>query len=252
VRELLLDLILGLILGAVVGTSLGIIGAGGAILAVPGLVAVLGLDAKIATTASTIIVGSAAAAGFIQRIKSKALDFRIGLTFSAIGIGGTFIGTFLLRFTPDTYILVLFSILMFGAAFAMWRKGSPVPKSAKPNWVLIFLSATGVGIATGLLGIGGGFLIVPALVLFLNVPTKTATGTSLVAITLNSVITFGLRFQYWDEMPWLPVLTFASSAVVASFVTARFSQKFKPEFLQKGFALLITVVATYMLLTRFI
>lgn len=248
----MVELLLGLLLGAIVGTSLGIIGAGGAILAVPGLVAVLGLDAKIATTASTIIVGSAAAAGFMQRIKSKTLDFKIGITFSLIGLGGTLIGTFLLRFTSDTFILVLFSILMFGAAFAMWKRGNPEPRDAKPEWILVFLSATGVGIATGLLGIGGGFLIVPALVLFLNVPTKVAAGTSLVAITLNSAITFGLRFEYWDQMPWLPVLTFASSAVIASFITARFSQKFRADHLQKGFALLITVVATYMLLTRFI
>ena len=246
------DLVLGLLLGIVVGSSLGIIGAGGAILAVPGLVAVLGLDAKIATTASTIIVGAAAAAGFIQRIKTRALDFKIGITFSLIGVGGTFLGTYLLQYFSDTVLLVLFALLMFGAAFGMWRKGVSEREVVKPKWSLVILSATGVGLATGLLGIGGGFLIVPALILFLNVPTKIAAGTSLVAITLNSIITFLLRNEYWPEMPWAPVLTFAGSAVLASFFTARFAQRFNPRQLQRGFAILIVVVAIYMLVTRFV
>ena len=247
-----MDLFLGLFLGVVVGTSLGVIGAGGAILAVPGLVAVLGLDAKVATTASTIIVGSAAAAGFIQRIRTRALDFKIGITFSFLGVGGTFLGTFLLQYLSDTFILVLFSLLMFGAAFGMWRKGVEEPLESKPKWWLVIVSASGVGLATGLLGIGGGFLIVPALVIFLNVPTKIAAGTSLVAITLNSIITFFLRSEYWGVMPWAPVLTFALSAVLASFFTARFAQTFKPKQIQRGFAILVLVVAFYMLITRFI
>jgi len=246
------DLLLEVFLGILIGSSLGIIGAGGAILAVPALVAVLGLDAKLATTASTIIVGSAAAAGAIQRIKTKTLDFKIGATFSALGIGGTFLGTLLLQFLSDTLILVLFSLLMFGAAFGMWRKGVSDQELGKPKWQLVIVSATGVGIATGLLGIGGGFLIVPALVLFLKVPTKIAAGTSLVAITLNSIVSFLLRNAYWSEMPWVPVLTFAGSAVLASFVAARFATRLNARQLQRGFALLIVVVAFYMLVTRFI
>lgn len=244
------DLLLEVLLGILIGSSLGIIGAGGAILAVPALVAVLGLDAKLATTASTIIVGSAAAAGAIQRIKTKGLDFRIGVIFSALGIGGTFLGTFLLQFLSDTFVLVLFALLMFGAALGMWRKEVSEQEAGKPKWPLVIISATGVGIATGLLGIGGGFLIVPALVLFLKVPTKIAAGTSLVAITLNSIVTFLLRSDYWPNMPWAAVLTFAGSAVLASFATARFATQFNAKQLQRGFAILITFVAIYMLITR--
>lgn len=246
------DLLLEVLLGILIGSSLGIIGAGGAILAVPALVAVLGLDAKIATTASTIIVGSAAAAGAIQRIKTRALDFKIGAIFSLLGLGGTFLGTYLLRFLTDTSILVLFALLMFGAAFGMWRKAVTEQERGRAKWLLVIVSATGVGIATGLLGIGGGFLIVPALVLFLKIPTKIAAGTSLVAITLNSIATFLLRSEYWPEMPWAPVLTFASSAVLASFVTARFATRFNARQLQRSFAIVIVIVAIYMLVTRFI
>ena len=245
------DLLLGLFLGVVVGSSLGIIGAGGAILAVPGLVAVLGLDAKVATTASTIIVGSAAAAGFMQRIKSRALDYKIGAGFSLLGVVGTYIGTKLLRYFSDTVLLLLFAVLMFGAAFSMWQRSVTERKEQRTRWWLVILSATAVGLATGLLGVGGGFLIVPALVLFLNIPMKIAAGTSLVAIMLNSTFTFFFRSEYWREVPWAPVLTFAGSAVLASVFTSRFVQRFNPRHLQRGFSVLITVVATYMLVTNF-
>lgn len=246
----MIDIFLALILGIFVGTSLGVIGAGGAILALPGLVAVLGFDAKIATTASTLIVGSAAAAGFISRMKSKSLDFKIGATFSLLGIGGTFLGTYFLRFFSDAFILGLFSLLMFGAAIGMWRKSPTNQGIGKPRWPLIILSASLVGVITGLLGIGGGFLIVPALVIFLNVPTKIAAGTSLVAITLNSIFAFFLRYEYWPEMPWTPVLVFAASAVLSSYFTAGLAQKMNPRSLQKGFAILISIVASYMLISR--
>ncbi len=104
-----MTIVLGLILGAIVGATLGLIGAGGAILAVPGLVAVLGLSATAATTSSTIIVGSAALAGVVSRRKTGTVDVKVGLTFSAFGIVGTFIGTLLLKVIPENITLVMFA-----------------------------------------------------------------------------------------------------------------------------------------------
>ncbi|MFM1905841.1 MAG: hypothetical protein RIT32_637, partial [Actinomycetota bacterium] len=109
----------GLLLGVIVGAVLGLVGAGGAILAVPGLVAVLGLSATAATTSSTIIVGSAALAGVLRRRRSGQIKIKIGLIFSALGLLGTFIGTWLLRFIPDELLLTIFALLMFGSAYAM-------------------------------------------------------------------------------------------------------------------------------------
>lgn len=241
----------GIILGIFIGLILGIIGAGGAILAVPGLITVMGLSTKAATTSSLVIVGSAAVAGFIPRLKTKAVDVRLGLTFSALGILGTLAGTQLVKVVPESVQIILFATLMFGAAFAMWR--GPVSESSAPanfQWPLVFVVATIIGILTGLLGVGGGFLIVPALVLILKVPTKTAAGTSLVAIASTSAIAFLMRFEYWGEVPVAPIVAFTMAAIVSSFLAAPIAGKLNARTLQKGFAIFVTIAATFILASR--
>jgi uncharacterized membrane protein YfcA len=245
-----MTIFLGLILGAVVGATLGLIGAGGAILAVPGLVAVLGLSATAATTSSTIIVGSAALAGVLSRRKTGTVDVKVGLTFSAVGIVGTFIGTLLLKVIPENVILLVFALLMLGAGYAMCCRNTPEPTVAKPKWYLVVIAATFVGILTGLLGIGGGFLIVPALILFLKVPTKIATGTSLVAITANSILAFALRYEFWDQIPVAEVAVFTISAITSSLILSPIARKLDANVLKKSFSVMIFLVAIYTLLTN--
>lgn len=240
----------GFLLGATVGATLGLIGAGGAILAVPGLVAILGLSATAATTSSTIIVGSAALAGALRRRNTGTVDVKIGLTFSAIGIFGNFLGTLLLRVIPENLIMAIFALLMFGAGYAMCCRENPEPAPEKPKWHLVVIAATLVGILTGLLGIGGGFLIVPALILFLRVPTKVAAGTSLVAITANSFIAFILRYEFWDQIPVTEVAVFTVSAISASLILTPIAGKLNAKLLQKIFSAVIVLVAIYTLLTH--
>jgi uncharacterized membrane protein YfcA len=241
----------GLLLGAIVGATLGLIGAGGAILAVPGLVAVLGLSATAATTSSTIIVGSAALAGALRRRNTGTVDVKIGLTFSAIGIVGTFIGTLLLRVIPENLIMAAFAVIMFGAGYAMCCRENPEPKAEKPKWQLVFIAATFVGILTGLFGIGGGFMIVPALILFLRVPTKVAAGTSLVAITANSLLAFVMRYEFWNQIPVLEIAVFTVSAISASLILSPIAAKLNAKILQKIFSIVIVLVAIYTLVTNF-
>jgi len=241
----------GIALGIFIGLVLGTIGAGGAILAVPGLIAVMGLSTIAATTSSLVIVGSAAVAGFILRLKTKTVDVRLGLTFSALGILGTFVGTQLVKVVPESVQIILFATLMFGAAIAMWR--GPVTESDAPvksQWPLVFVVASAIGVLTGLLGVGGGFLIVPALVLILKVPTKTAAGTSLVAIASTSAIAFLMRFEYWGEVPVLPIAAFTLAAIVSSFLAAPIAGKLNARTLQKGFAIFVTIAATLILASR--
>lgn len=245
-----MTLLFVLLLGAIVGATLGLIGAGGAILAVPGLVAVLGLSATAATTSSTIIVGSAALAGVLRRRNTGTVDVKVGLTFSAVGIVGTFIGTLLLKVIPENGILVLFALLMFGAGYAMCCRNIPEPTSARPKWHLVITAATVVGVLTGLLGIGGGFLIVPALILFLKVPAKVAAGTSLVAITANSLLGFGLRYEFWDQIPIAEVTVFTISAIAASLILTPVAGKLDAKVLQKSFSVIIILVAIYTLITN--
>jgi len=245
-----MTILFGLILGAVVGASLGLIGAGGAILAVPGLVAVLGLSATAATTSSTIIVGSAALAGVLSRRKTGTVDVKVGLTFSAIGIIGTFLGTLLLKVIPENVTLVIFAFLMFGAGYAMCCKKTPEPIQTKHKWHLVIIAATFVGILTGLLGIGGGFLIVPALILFLKVPTKTAAGTSLLAITANSLLAFILRYEFWDQIPVMEVAVFTISAITASLILSPIAGMLNANVLKKSFSVMIILVGIYTLFTN--
>lgn len=238
----------GIVLGLFIGLVLGTIGAGGAILAVPGLIAVMGLSTVAATTSALVIVSAAAVAGVIPRLKSKSVDVRLGLTFSLLGIVGTFIGTRLVDYVPENVQLILFATLMFGAAIAMWR--GPVSKTVNPekqNWLKVSVVASAIGVLTGLLGVGGGFLIVPALILILGVPTKIAAGTSLVAISTTSAIAFALRSEYWSLVPANSILAFTAAAIIASLISAPLAGKLNPRLMQKLFAGFVTVVAIYVL-----
>ena len=240
----------GLLLGIAIGTVLGVVGAGGAILAVPGLVAVMGLSATAATTSSIVIVGAAAFSGAARRVKSKNIDIKTGLTFSLLGFLGTLLGTRLVPLFPDRVLILSFTLLMFAAAIGMWRNQVHNKEFTSASWPLVILTASGIGVLTGLFGIGGGFLIVPALVLILGIKVKLAAGTSLVAISLNSVIAFLLRHQYWHLVPWSSILVFTGAAVVASFVTTPLAAKLPAKDLARAFSVLVVTVAIFMVVTQ--
>lgn len=240
----------GLLLGISIGTVLGVVGAGGAILAVPGLVAVMGLSATAATTSSIVIVGAAAFSGAARRVKTKNIDIKTGLIFSLLGFLGTLLGTRLVPLFPDRVLIILFALLMFAAAIGMWRNQVHDKEITAGAWPLVILTASGIGILTGLFGIGGGFLIVPALVLILGIKVKLAAGTSLVTITLNSVIALLLRHQYWHLVPWSSTLVFTGAAVIASFVTSPIASKLPTKVLARAFSILVAMVATFMVVTQ--
>ncbi len=240
----------GLLLGVAIGTVLGVVGAGGAILAVPGLVAIMGLSATAATTSSIVIVGAAALSGAARRVKSKNIDIKTGVTFSLLGFLGTFLGTRLVPLFNDRVLILLFALLMLAAAFGMWRNQAHNKEIAASSWPLVVLTASGIGVLTGLFGIGGGFLIVPALVLVLGLEVKLAAGTSLVAIASNSVIAFLLRHQYWHLVPWSSILVFTGAAVIASFATAPLAAKLPAKDLARAFSVLVITVAIFMVITQ--
>lgn len=240
----------GLLLGIAIGTVLGVVGAGGAILAVPGLVAVMGLSATAATTSSIVIVGAAAFSGAARRVKSKNIDIKTGLTFSLLGFLGTLLGTRLVPLFPDRVLILLFALLMLAAAIGMWRNQVHNKEFTSASWPLVILTASGIGVLTGLFGIGGGFLIVPALVLILGIKVKLAAGTSLVAISLNSVIAFLLRHQYWHLVPWNSIMVFTGAAVIASFVTTPLAARLPAKDLARAFSVLVVTVAIFMVITQ--
>ncbi len=238
----------GILLGIAIGAVLAIVGAGGAILAVPGLIAVLGLSVTAATTSSLVIVGAAAIAGVIPRIKKSQVNIKLGLIFSSLGVIGTYLGTLLVREVSETITVTIFASLMFFAAYSMWRgQISETQNITKQNWPLTILIASGIGLITGFLGIGGGFLIVPALVLILKVPTKIAVGTSLVAIATNTVIALSFRYELWDQIPVESIAAFTLAGVVSSLLLAPLATKLPARTIQKTFSIVVVIIAIYML-----
>jgi uncharacterized membrane protein YfcA len=241
-----MDILLSLLLGAVIGFSLASVGAGGAILAVPGLVALFGLSATAATTSSLIVVGISALTGAIMR-RNSGINIKLGIQFSLIGMLGTFLGTYLVKLFPDSAIYLLFAGLMVISAVTTWRK-KPASESdaTKHHPFVIFLVASGVGVLTGLLGIGGGFLIVPALILFLKVPATIAVGTSLIAITTNTALALLMRFEHWDEIPLQETLTVALGGAVTAIAITPVAKKLPAVVVQKSFAVLLLVISSYL------
>lgn len=236
------------LIGIVIGAVLGTIGAGGAILAVPALITILNFSTIAATTSSLVIVGAAAISGFIPRIRNGLFNIKLALTFSILGIAGNFFGTYLIDYIPDRIQINLFALLMFVSAIAMWR--GPVKENigkVKTNFVIVILVSSTVGFVTGLLGVGGGFLILPALVLILKLPIKVAAGTSLLVIAINALVALLFRYQYWEMIPITKVFALTISAIITSFLFAPLAQKIDARMLQKVFSIFIVVIAVFVL-----
>ncbi|GIV95428.1 MAG: UPF0721 transmembrane protein [Herpetosiphonaceae bacterium] len=175
-------------IGAAIGLSLGMLGGGGSILTVPALVYVLDQDAHAAIATSLVIVGMNASMGAWMHARQGHVQLRTALIFGGAGLVSAYVGARLSRFLPGALLLVLFALLMIVVAALMLRGGRRVTTeqaSAAVRWPRVLVGGAGVGFLTGFLGVGGGFLIVPALVLLLGMDMHDAVGTSLVVIALN-------------------------------------------------------------------
>lgn len=239
-----------LLVGLAIGAVLGLIGAGGAIVAVPAFLYLFGFDPLAATTASLAVVAASAAAGAIPRLRLREVRLKQALTFWLLGIVGTFAGSRVAPVVPELVLLVGFALVMVGAAVAMWRKSSSPESpevSGRATWLLV-LVALGVGALTGLFGVGGGFLVVPALVLVFGLPFGLATGTSLVVIALNSVTALLFKVSAWSSVDWsIPVLVIAGG-LVGSILASRWNGVVPRQILERVFAALLGALALWMVL----
>jgi uncharacterized membrane protein YfcA len=203
---------LGWLGAALVGLALGLLGSGGSTLTVPILVYVVGLEEKTAIASSLAIVGSVALVGGLLAASRRRVDARSVLWFGLPGMVGTTAGAQLARFVPGTLQLAIFALFMLGAAVLMWRGGVAVAGTPRSAWKLA-LDGVGVGVATGFVGIGGGFLIIPALVIVGGLPMALAVGTSLILIAMNAFVGF------WRYLPTLTELGLTlDREVIALFV----------------------------------
>ncbi len=238
---------LGLTLSLFIGLALGLFGGGGSILAVPILTYVLGVPPKAAIAASLLIVGVTSAAALVTHVRGGLVVFRTGLLFGVAAMLGAYAGGSVTRFIPDSILLLGFGIMMLVTAAAMLR-GKAV--SRKPEAVStaplsnILLHGFGVGVTAGLVGAGGGFLIVPALVLLGGMPMRRAVATSLLVISMQSFAGFVGHLGH-ATIPWHIVLPVTALATVGSVAGGMLVKKVRPESLRSGFAWLVILVALF-------
>ncbi|MFZ4058045.1 MAG: sulfite exporter TauE/SafE family protein [Ferruginibacter sp.] len=256
--------ILGYVLAAIVGVSLGLIGSGGSILTVPILVYIMGINPVDATAYSLFIVGITALVGGIKRALVQKVDIKAIVVFAIPSIAVVYITRFwIMPFIPDhlLYIghfeltksialLLLFAIVMIFASVSMirpFKETISVNNSADYNYPLILIQGALVGLLTGLVGAGGGFLIIPALVLLTKMPMKEAVGSSLFIVASNALIGFGVDVVQGQHLDWTLLLGFTFAAIVGIFIGVFLSKKIASSKLKTAFGWFVLAMGIYIL-----
>jgi uncharacterized membrane protein YfcA len=259
-----ITVIIGYIASILIGISLGLIGGGGSILTVPVLVYLFAVDAVTATAYSLFIVGASSLVGAWPKYKQGFVNLKTAIIFGIPSIASVYatrkflvpaipstLGTIAgIEITKSLLMMMLFAILMVAASFSMIKtKKSEVEtteETQKFNYPMILLEGALVGILTGLVGAGGGFLIIPALVMLSKLPMKQAVGTSLLIIAAKSLIGFtgdlGNR-----TMDWTLLLSVTALAIAGIFIGDKLSKKIDGNKLKKGFGWFVLVMGLYII-----
>ena len=248
---------LAVLSGGLIGLSLGATGGGGSLVAIPLLVYVLGMKVQPATVLSLMVVAASASIGVYQRRASGEVRVKPGLIFSVTGAIGAWAGAFGHRFVQEETVLLLFGVVMIVAAWQMWRRSGQSDSRATSEscaerfprscWIKVSLIGMAVGLLTGFFGIGGGFVIVPALVLVLGFPMRMAVSTSLLIIALVAVGGFVGHLQTGQvDWPLTGILLLGSAVGMTggSWVAHQLS----PATLTKSFAVVAIGVAIIMMI----
>lgn len=246
-------LVLAIALALLVGLSLGLLGGGGSILAVPILRYVLGMEAHKAIAVSLLVVGTTSLAATIPHARRGRVQLRTGLIFGLAGMVGAFAAGRIAHLIPAGVLLGGFGLMMFATALAMLRKKSNQASAlAAPSHrdhlpvVKVLLEGVAVGAVTGLVGAGGGFLVVPALVLLGGLPMDLAVGTSLVVITMKSLAGFA-GFIGTVDIDWGVALSISAAAVLGSVAGGWLVQRVHPNALRTMFGWFVVAMAFFIL-----
>ncbi|WBV60418.1 sulfite exporter TauE/SafE family protein [Chryseobacterium camelliae] len=256
--------IFGYIAAVLIGVSLGLIGGGGSILTVPVLVYLFGINASVATEYSLFIVGISSVAGSLSYVKKRLVNFKIAVIFGIPSVISIFLTrNYLLPLIPEDivqinhfvltkgiFLLLVFAGLMILASYKMIRKNvesSTENQSDKNHTFLAAGEGSVVGMLTGLVGAGGGFMIIPALVSLLNTPMKVAVGTSLVIISLNSLIGFFSSMSPAD-IDWSLLSSISAIAVLGIIIGSHLSKKMDGKKLKPAFGWFILIMGVYIII----
>jgi hypothetical protein len=238
------------LLGALaIGLSLGLLGSGGSILTVPVLHYLVGQPEKLAIGGSLFVVGLIATSAAIPYALHRQVDWRNVAWFGAPGMLGAWIGATLAHWVPGPVQLASFALVMLVAAWRMLRSGATGRGDEQPHRMAVIAGGFGVGALSGLVGIGGGFLIVPALVLLAGVPMASAVGTSLAVIALNAFTGFakylGVLERQSLELDWPVLIAVASVGIAGSFAGHRLGRRLPQATLRKAFGAFLVVMGLF-------
>jgi hypothetical protein len=255
--------IIGFAAAILIGVSLGLIGGGGSILTVPVMVYILGIDPVLATAYSLFVVGSTSLVGAGTYMKKGLVNYKTALVFAI----PSFIAVFLTRkflvpalpdplfsigeamITKNIGIMVFFALIMLAASYSMIKGkkgGSEEEEEVKFNLPMIALEGSVVGVITGIVGAGGGFLIIPALVLLAKLPMKMAVGTSLLIIAAKSLIGF-LGDLSTQTIDWQLLLIFTGLSIIGIFIGSALSKKINEKVLKTGFGWFVLIMGIYII-----
>ena len=261
--------VLGYISALIIGISLGLIGGGGSILAVPVLAYLFSVNEKVATAYSLFIVGASALVGGLKQHLKGYVDWRTAVVFGIPAIVGvTVVRHYVVPALPDVLFTIgdfdftrrmamfgLFAILMIPAAFSMLKKRKECPEKndgkVSYNYPLILIEGLLVGAITGMIGAGGGFLIIPALVILANIKMKVAVGTSLIIIAFKSLMGFFLGDALTMDVDWVFLSIFTLISLVGIFIGSYLSNFIDGQKLKKGFGYFIFAMAIFIFYMEF-
>lgn len=240
-------LLLALALSALIGLSLGVLGGGGSILAVPVLVYVARVDVHAAIGMSLAVVGATALVGGLAHARAGRVDLRAGAVFGAAGMLGAPLGAQATHAVDPRVLMLLFAALMLVVGGLMLRRrGASPPGAPRPHPAAVPVAGFGVGLLTGFLGVGGGFLIVPALVLLAGLPVHRAVGTSLLVIAATSAAGL-LAHLGRGEVPLGLTAAFTAVAALGALAGVRLASSLDPGRLRRAFALFVILVGLLLL-----
>lgn len=242
-----MEIVGALIAGSLIGAVLGFVGAGGAMLSVPILTNFFDFSPQQATTAALAVVFLAALSGSVPKMRAKEILYRDALIIWAIGLVTNLGFSSIAADLPDKFITVGFSMVLLLASYSMFHNPFTNIQRRIPLSILILISLL-VGAITGLFGIGGGFLVIPALVLFFGTPQNVAAGTSLLVISLNSITALLGHNAMWSEVDWHVPIFMSVGAIVMASASSHFGRVSSPALLRKAFATLLLFVAGFTLL----
>lgn len=257
--------IIGYILAIFVGITLGLMGSGGSILTLPIFVYIFQIDAVLAVDYSLFIIGITALIGSIQHIKNRKVDYRTALTFGLPSLLAVYISRRYLvplipaeialsetvTITKNMALMLVFAFVMLLSASSMIRQKMIQKPVSSPSTGALLVFGLFIGALTGLVGAGGGFLIIPSLVLLLGMPMKRAVATSLVIIAVNSLFGFASDFKHYELLNWPLLVGFCLLTIGGFFIGNLVSTKIDSSRLKVGFGWFLLIMSIYIMLSEF-